>query len=302
MSGNLCIYQSMKNESLKGSMLLFITAFIWGIAFAFQRSGMEYIGPITFMAARCFLAVIFLGVLCMIIYGPKKAFRYDRATVLGGLGCGFFMTIANNLQQMGMVYTEAGKAGFITAMYILIVPVLNVFILKKKEPLKTWIAVALGVIGLYLLCAAGTAEIEKGDILVFGCAVFFSAHILCSDRFAGTAEIVKMSFIQFFVSFVLSAAIALLTEDVSFEGIWAGRIAVAYCGILSAGVGYTLQIVGQKTVKPAAASLIMSLESVFAVVGGWLILHETMSLRELIGCAVMFAAIILVQLEPKKKS
>ena len=284
-------------DSLRGSILLFLTAFIWGIAFAFQRSGMEYIGPVTFMAARCFLAIIFLAVLCTAIYGPSKAFKFDRNTVLGGLGCGVLMTVANNLQQMGMVYTEAGKAGFITAMYILIVPVLNVLLLGKKEPLKTWIAVALGLFGLYLLCAAGTASVEKGDLLVFGCALFFSGHILCSDRFAGRAEIVKMSFIQFFVSFVLSTVTALLTEEVSLSAIWAGRVAVAYCGILSAGVGYTLQIFGQKYVKPAAASLIMSFESVFAVIGGWFILGESLSLRELAGCAVMFAAILLVQMD-----
>ncbi len=293
----------MDNSSLKGSLLLFLTAFIWGIAFAFQRSGMEYIGPITFMASRCFLAVIFLAVLCIAKYGLKGAFKFDKPTLIGGLGCGLFMTVANNLQQIGMVTTEAGKAGFITAMYILMVPIFNVILFKKKEALKTWIAVALGVFGLYLLCAAGSAQIEKGDILVFGCAVFFSFHILCSDRFAGKAQIVKMSLLQFLVSFVLSTAIAFLTEDVSFQGIWAGRIAVAYCGILSAGVGYTLQIVGQKSVRPAAASLIMSFESVFAVVGGWMILGETLSLREIFGCIVMFAAIILVQLElPKRKN
>ncbi len=282
-------------------MLLFITAFIWGIAFAFQRSGMEYIGPITFMAARCFLAVIFLAALCTAVYGPSKAFKFNRATLAGGLGCGVLMTVANNLQQMGMVYTEAGKAGFITAMYILIVPMLNVLIFRRKEPVKTWIAVLLGILGLYLLCASGTASIDKGDLLVFGCAVFFSGHILCSDRFAAKAEIIKMSFLQFLVSFVLSTVTALLTEDVSFAAIWDGRIAVAYCGILSAGVGYTLQIFGQKSVKPAAASLIMSFESVFAVIGGWLLLHETLSARELLGCAVMFAAIVLVQLQPAKR-
>lgn len=282
-------------------MLLFITAFIWGIAFAFQRSGMEHIGPITFMAARCFLAVIFLGVLCMAKYGVKNAFKFNKATLAGGLGCGLFMTIANNLQQMGMVYTPAGKAGFITAMYILIVPVLNVFILRKKESVKTWIAVAVGLVGLYLLCATEGLSIEYGDLLVFGCAVFFSAHILCSDRFAGKAEVIKMSFIQFFVSFVLSSIIALLFEDITWQGLWGGKIAVAYCGILSAGVGYTLQIEGQKSVKPAAASLIMSFESVFAVIGGWFLLHETLSARELAGCIVMFVAILLVQLDIGKK-
>ena len=253
------------------------------------------------MAARCLLAVIFLSVLCMAVYGPSNAFRFDKATLAGGLGCGILMTIANNLQQMGMVYTEAGKAGFITAMYILIVPVLNVLIFRRKEPLKTWIAVALGLLGLYLLCGFGGSSIEKGDLLVFGCAVFFSGHILCSDRFAGKAEVVKMSLLQFFVSFVLSTVTALLTEEVSLAGIWNGRIAVAYCGILSAGVGYTLQIYGQKSVRPAAASLIMSFEAVFAVIGGWLLLRETMSLRELLGCAVMFAAIILVQVRPVKR-
>lgn len=278
---------------------MLLTALIWGFAFAFQRSGMEYIGPITFMASRCFLAVIFLAAICIIVYGIKDAFVYDRATLMGGLGCGLFMTVANNLQQIGMVSTEAGKAGFITAMYILIVPVINAVFLSKRESPKTWMAVVMGLFGLYLLCAAGTASIEKGDIFVFGCAVFFSFHILCSDRFAKSAQIIKMSFIQFAVSFILSLVMALITEDVSLPGIWEARIAVGYCGILSAGVGYTLQMIGQKYVRPAAASLIMSFESVFAVIGGWMLLNETLSLRELIGCAVMFIAIVLVQANGK---
>ena len=158
----------------------------------------------------------------------EDAFRYDRATLLGGLGCGLFMTTANNLQQMGMVTTSAGKAGFITAMYILIVPVLNVLIFKKKERPVTWAAVAMGLAGLYLLCAKDGLHFEQGDVLIFFCAVFFSGHILCSDRFAGKAQIIKMSFIQFVISFALSTCIALFTEDISFAGLWDGRIAVAY--------------------------------------------------------------------------
>jgi len=289
-----------KDKSFLGVSVLLITSFIWGLAFVFQKKGIDHIGPITFMASRCFLAVLFLGILLVCLRG-KKAFKFNRAELLGGLSCGIVMTIANGFQQVGIQYTTAGKAGFVTAMYILIVPIINSLIFKKKVQDRVWLCAIIGVIGMYLLCAEEGFHFEEGDLIIFGCAVFFSFHIICADRFGKDADPVKMSFLQFSVSFVINLVIALMFETSPFEAILEAKVAVLYCGILSAGVGYTLQMLGQKYVEPATASLIMSLESVFAVIGGSVFLMERMTIKELIGCIVMFGAIVLVQIKPKKK-
>ena len=279
--------------------MLLITAFVWGIAFAFQRSGLDSVGPLTFMAARCVLASISLAIVCLVMY-KGDAFKMNKQTIKCGIICGAILAVANNLQQIGMQYTSAGKAGFITAMYIIIVPVIGWALFKRRPENKVWVSVVLGVIGLFLLCVKEDFTFTVGDLWVVACSFTFSAHILTTDYFIDKIEPIKMSFLQFVVCTVLSWVMAFMFEQPSLAGIWDGRIAIAYCGVISAGVGYTLQIVGQKYTKPETASLVMSMESVFAAVGGWLILNEIMSTKELIGAALMFIAIMIVQIKTKK--
>lgn len=294
----------MKNKSFFGSIILLITAFVWGVAFVFQRTGMDHITPITFMASRCFLAVISLGILLLIMKGPAKAFKFNRATIKGGVLCGLFMGIANNFQQIGMVSTSAGKAGFITAMYILLVPLGNFIIFKIKPPKIAVFAALLGVVGLFFLCVNEEFTIVAGDIWIMACAVTFTGHIICTDKCVEKADVIQMSFIQFLVCTVLGWILAFIFEDPSWSGIKEAWVSIAYCGVISAGVGYTLQILGQKYTEPATASLLMSFESVFAALSGAMILHETMSGREAAGCVIMFVAILIVeiwQLVPARK-
>ena len=288
-----------RKKQLTGSLLLLGASFIWGVAFVFQVEGMDYVPPVTFMAARCFLAAVFLGVLLMIVRGPKNAFRFDKNTIIGGVGCGLFITVANNLQQIGLQYTTAGKGGFITGLYMLFVPIFAAIFLKRRAGARVWLAVVIGAAGMYLLCIKEGFRLEPGDAYVMGCAVVFAGHILHADHYAPKADAVKMSFLQFVVSFVGSTIWALIAETPTLSAIWAARVSIGYVGIMSAGVGYTLQLLGQQRARPEAASLIMSLESVFAALAGWVMLHERMTPRELFGCALMFAAIILVQTEPR---
>ena len=282
-------------SGIAGPLALLGAAFVWGIAFVFQVEGTAFVPPVTFMAARCLLATIFLAVLLVILRGPAKAFRFSRSTLIGGIGCGVFITFANDLQQIGIQYTTAGKAGFLTAMYMLFVPLFGVILLKRREGLRTWIAVLIGAAGMYLLCIKERFTIGRGDLFEIACAVIFAGHILCADHFAPKSDAVQMSFLQFAVAFALSAVWALIAEAPTLGAIWDARVSIGYCGLVSAGIGYTLQLLGQQRSRPEVASLIMSLESVFAALAGWIILNERMNARELCGCALMFAAIILVQ-------
>ena len=213
-----------------------------------------------------------------------------------------FLASASIFQQMGIVYTTAGKAGFITALYILIVPILNLVFFKKRSTLAVWIAVLLGIVGMYLLCMNDGFSLSQGDTLILICAFLFSGHILCCDYFVSKCNPIRMSAIQFVTTAAISWVVAFIFETPSPEKIISAIIPILYCGIISGGVGYTLQIVAQKHTDPTIASLLMSLESVFAVIAGALILNEIMSLRELTGCIIMFAAIILAQIPfPQKK-
>ncbi len=299
----------MKNARTLGNALLLITSIIWGLAFVFQRSGMDHIEPITFNAARMTAGAIFVIAICIIRdMKKKKASGFDgdkacaKSTLIGGIGCGLFLTAASLVQQIGLVYTTAGKAGFITAMYMLFVPIFNLIIFKKNGSAKIWISVIIGIIGMYLLCIKDTFTLGLGDALVFICALLFSGHILWCDRFAPKSDPIKMSTIQFITAASISWAISFICEEPSIEKIVSAAVPILYCGIISGGIGYTLQIVGQKYTDPTIASLLMSLESVFAVIAGVLILKEEMSLQEILGCIIMFAAIILVQLPARKKS
>lgn len=294
-------------KNLLGNALLVIAAMIWGMAFTAQRVGMDSIEPITFTASRMALSAVFVGGIALVLRlfkrKEKKAQTSSKKnkTLIGGIACGFFLAIASLFQQMGIVYTTAGKAGFITAMYILFVPVIGVLFFRRKSSLRVWIAVALGVLGMYLLCIKESLSLTAGDSLVLLSAVMFSGHILCCDYFAPRGDPVEISAIQFITTAIITGVFAFIFESPSVEKILSAAIPIAYCGILSGGVGYTLQIIAQKRTEPATASLLMSLESVFAVIGGVIILDEKMSVAEIVGCAVIFAAIVLVELPPMKK-
>jgi len=290
----------MKNEKMLGNILLLITAMIWGTAFVFQRVGMESIEPVTFTASRMFLAALATGLVSALLgrrenhaAAEKQSFK---SAIPGGICCGLFLGAASLFQQFGIVTTTAGKAGFITALYILLVPVLNLLLFKKRSSLHVWVAIAIGVVGMYLLCVTEDFRLTGGDAMVCVCAVLFSGHILCCDYFSRRADPVKLSAVQFVTVTVVTGIIAFLVEEPSWDKIRAAAIPILYCGVMSGGVGYTLQMVAQRITDPTVASLLMSLESVFAALAGALLLHERMSARELLGCVIMFAAIVLVQL------
>ncbi len=301
----------MNNKRFLGNSLLIFAAVIWGMAFAFQRIGMQSIEPATFASARMVLAAVAVGAVAFVLDFSKsnttknmsmqEKKEYKKNTYLGGVCCGLFLTGGNLFQQIGIVSTSAGKAGFITAMYMLFVPIINFILFKKKSGFRVWFAVILGIAGMYLLCVTETFTLTRGDAFVLLCAVCFSGHILCCDHFVQKGNPIKISAIQFAVTAVLCGIVAFLTETPTLEKLTSAAVPILYCGIISAGVGYTLQIVAQKFTDPTVASLIMSLESVFAVVGGMLILGETMKTQEWIGCVIIFSAIILVQLPQQKR-
>lgn len=294
----------MKTGQMRNSLLLLMTAFIWGAAFVAQSVGGEAVGCFTFNGVRSLIgALVLLPVIWLMDAKKKEELeqKEDQKTLItGGICCGVMLCIASNFQQFGISFTTVGKAGFITAMYILIVPILGLF-MKKKPGLQVWLGVVLAVMGLYLLCMTSESfSLSKGDFLVLICAGFFSLHILIIDYFSPKVDGVRMSCIQFLVCGILSMVMAFIFETPEVSVILSGWLPILYAGVLSCGVAYTLQIVGQKNMDPTVASLILSLESVFSVLAGWLILNQTLSLRELSGCVLMFLAIILAQLPQKK--
>ena len=285
------------NKQLRGTLLLLIATVIWGSAFIAQSVGMDLIGPFTFQTVRCGLAVLFLFLLSLLTDRSSASLSkwLDPHLWKSGIVCGCALFVATSLQQVGLVYTDAGKAGFITTMYIVLVPILGIF-RKQKPPFVIWISVVLAVIGLYLLSCMNAGGINKGDLLVLGCAFAFSVQITCIDTFAGDLDGIRLNCVQALVVTVLSIPPMLFSETVVLSNLLACWLPLLFAGVLSMGVAYTLQIQGQKDLEPATASLIMSLESVFAVLGGWLILHETMSIAEIFGCCLVFAAVLLTQI------
>ena len=306
----------MNKYTLRQSVLLLLTAAIWGVAFVAQSVGMDYVGPFTFNTVRSLIGGIVL-IPCIVLLKRINAGSKDTAgaaehasgdpagqrkvLLTGGVACGVLLCIASNLQQFGIMYTSVGKSGFITAMYIVLVPVVGIF-LKKKAGGKIWCSVAIAVCGLYLLCMTDNGfSIQKGDLLLLLGAVAFSFHILTIDYFSPKVDGVKMSCIQFFTCGILSMVCMFLFEQPQIGAILQAWMPIVYAGVMSCGVAYTLQIVGQKGMNPTVASLILSTESVISVIAGWLILHQKLSGRELLGCVLMFAAIILVQLPERKR-
>ena len=286
----------MKKGNLRSSALLLLTACIWGVAFVAQSVGMEYVGPFTFNFVRSILGGLVLIPCIFFLKREKKAEaekvseeekKAQRKTLLaGGICCGVALCLASNFQQIGIQYTTVGKAGFITACYIVIVPVIGLFMKKKCSPM-IWLSVLLAVVGLYLLCINEQFSIGYGDILVFVCAILFSVHILIVDYFSPK------------VDGLLSGIAMLFAEQPQLSAVLLAWKPIAYAGIMSCGVGYTLQIVGQKGMDPTIASLILSLESCISVLAGWIILGQQLSIKEFLGCIIMFAAIILAQLPQK---
>lgn len=289
-------------KQLRGALLLTLTALIWGTAFVAQSLGMDHVGPFTFNAVRNFIAALALVPVILFLrrrQNPAKAAsaagNYRKALWLGGILCGLALGVASSLQQIGIQYTTVGKAGFLTALYIVMVPILGLFF-RKKVPIAVWISVVIAAIGTYLLSIQEDFTIGTGDLFVILCAVVFSVHILLVDHFSPLVSGVELSSIQFLVSGTLCTIAAFIAETPNLQDILLSMGPILYTGLMSSGVGYTLQIIGQKDTPPAIASLIMSLESVFAALSGWLILGQGMSSREALGCALVFAAVILAQI------
>lgn len=294
------------NKKLGSSLLLFLAACIWGFAFAFQSQGMDYMGPHTFNFARFFVGAI---VLVPVIFLTKRKSEHKKTTkkdikiaLAGGLICGICLFLASTLQQFGIRYTSVGKAGFLTTLYIIFVPIIVGIFLKRKISIVVWIGAVLSLIGVYLLCVSESMSIGKGDIYSIGCAIFFALQIIAVDYFATRMNGVVLSCLQFFVSGIWGMICAFLFEEPSISQLAGGIVPLLYVGIMSSGVGYTLQILGQKNADPALASLIMSLESAISVLGGYLILGEKLTANELLGCLIMFVAVVGVQIFDAKKT
>ena len=293
----------MKKFSLKSSLLLFLAAFIWGVAFVAQSVGMDYMGPLTFNGARFLMGSLVLLPFVLVRRKQNKKTGKEPArlktTIVGGVCCGLALCSAALFQQYGIMYTTVGKAGFITTLYIILVPFFGIF-LKKRISGKVWIGAVIAAAGMYLLCMSERLALSRGDTLVFICAILFSVHILVIDHFSPMADGVELSCIQFLTAGVIGSIGAILFEQLTLKCLIDGIIPLAYAGILSSGVAYTLQVVGQKDMDPTVASLILSMESVFSALAGWVILHQKLSGRELFGCVLVFMAVILVQLPEKK--
>lgn len=310
----------VKTHKLRNTFFLFLTAMIWGAAFVAQSVSMDYIGPFTFICLRSVIGGLFLIPVIIVLDGIRKKSQNESADVVnsenilhieteekqrlswknkqlieGGIVCGIFLFFANCFQQTGIQYTTVGKAGFITTFYIIIVPLIGLFF-KKYCGILTWIGVVIALAGLYFLCITQKLTIQRGDALILCCSVLYAGQILAIDHYNPFVDGVKMSCIQFLTDGILGAVFMLLFENPSIAMILSAAGPILYTGIMSTGVGYTLQIVGQKGLNPTVAALILSLESVFSALSGYLFLHQVLTTRELIGCALMFIAIVLAQL------
>lgn len=298
----------MKANKRRNSLLLFLTAAIWGMSFVSQSKGMEYMDPFTFNGVRSFIGALSLFIYILVTGRLSVQRRQQipwKLTLQAGMSCGLLLGIASMFQQYGIKYTTVGKTGFITTLYIIFVPIAGIFF-RKKVAAIVWVAAGIAAVGMYLLCMTESFTIGKGDLLVFVCALFFTAHIMVIDFYTAKTDGVLVSCIQFLVAGVLCSTGAFIWGQPTLEQITNGMGTLLYAGVLSCGVAYTLQIVGQKGLNPTVAALILSLESVVATVAGWIafeigFLTEDQSLtsRQIIGCIIVFSAVVLVQL-PKE--
>ena len=291
--------QNARSREIISTLLLLLTAMIWGAAFVAQSVGADNVGAFTFLASRSWLAGVALLPLVAVMRRktdrPSAGSGDRRTLVTGGLLCGFFLFIASAAQQIGIATTTTAKAGFLTALYVIIVPILSI-VIRKRVPARVWISAIIAVAGLYLLCMKGRFSLEPGDAMELLCAFLFACHIMVIDHFSPKVDGITMSCIQFFACAVFSTVFALLIEHPQWGQIRSAMLPILYAGIFSSGVGYTLQILSQKNLHPTVASITMSLESVFSAVFGWILLHEALNGREILGCLLMFSAIILAQL------
>ncbi|WP_101772626.1 DMT family transporter [Peptostreptococcus faecalis] len=296
-----------KRKERQSIILITITAVVWGLAVVFQKTGMEHVGPFTFNFFRCIISTAFLSLVTFVISIKKKrdgieeVSRSKKSLLLGGVLAGISLFLAMATQQVGILGTTASKAGFITTMYIVIVPLLGIFY-GKRVSLKIWLCIGIAAVGLYLLSIKKGFVIEKGDLYVLVSAFFFALQIVVVDIFAPKADAIKLSLIQFIVSGILSFILMVGFETVTIAGLVGGASAIIYTGLLSSGVGFTLQIIAQKNLQPTITSLIMSSESIVSMVAGVVILGEVMTSKEVIGCVIMVFAIVLTQVQlPTKK-
>ena len=292
----------IKNQAIKADILMLIAAAIWGFAFVAQRQGMETMGPFLFNTARFFIGVAVLSPLVWYLSKKKKSSNKvevsTKKLIFAGTIAGLFLFAASSFQQVGLQYTTAGKAGFITGLYIFFVPLIGLF-LGQKTGSGTWLGAIIALIGLYLLSINEDFSIAEGDLLQLVCAVFFAAHVLVIGYLAKRMDPLKLSLVQYCVSGVLSLFIAIAIEVITWDMIVDTAIPLLYAGVMSIGVGYTLQVVAQQHAKSSHAAIILGLEGAFAVLGGWLILDEYLSTRGLIGCGLMLTGMFLSQLLPK---
>ena len=285
-------------SAMKSNLLLLLAAAIWGFAFVAQRVGMEHVGPFTFNGVRFVLGS--LSLLPLIFYYRNKpqqsSNKSPKGALLPGFLAGLILFTAASLQQIGIIYTTAGKAAFVTCLYIVLVPILGIF-LKQHVSMGTWFSSVLAVVGLYLLCVKESFFISYGDLLQLVGALFWSVHILLIDHFADRVDVLKLSFFQFVTCGILSLGTALWLETITLEGLGEALIPILYGGFCSVGIAYTLQVVGQKYSPPSHAAIILSMETVFATIGGFLLLDERLGFQELMGCALMLAGMLLTQLQ-----
>lgn len=286
-------------KELKASIMLFITSIIWGLAFVAQAQGMEHIGPFTFTAARSLVAIIFLYLTYVFFNKTSKSYREQKfdmkRTIRGGVLCGLVFTFGINFQQIGLVYTTAGKASFLTALYIVFIPIIGLFYGKKINR-KLQLCIVLAMIGTYLMSVKGSLSMNIGDLITIFGSIVFAIHILMLSEFSKDTNAVLVSLIQFAVCGFFSLIAALIFEGIEMSAILKSYLAILYVGILSSGVGFTIQLMALKELDPVVASMISSLESVFGAVFGWLILSQSMSEREIIGGIIIFVATLIAQL------
>lgn len=291
------------NKQLRGGFYLALAALIWGMAFSAQSKGGKYMGPFAFTAARSLITFTALGLFTLVTSRGKGARESapPRAYIKVGVPLGVLMFLATALQQIGLAHTSVAKSGFITALYIVIVPLLGLIIFRRRVAPMVWVGVALSVVGLALLCLKEDLSVGYGDLITLACALVFAVHIVAVDRLAGDLNAPRLCCVQFGVAGVLALAVALCTETVRLADMLACWPSLLYVGVCSGALGYTLQIAGQKYTEPTVASLILCLESVFAAIGGWVLLGQTLLPREIAGCVVMLAACMLAQLPERKR-